>query len=792
MRARLTLAILLLFAALSAGIASPSVKGAPLAQGGDPASGGPFAITRTSYDSANQELFVPTGWTRGTEVRARVTYPTSLGSGPFPLVMLLHGRHVTCFDGVGNVSLTWPCPGGTTVIGNHLGYEYVSDVLASHGMIVVSISANGINARDGTQSSDGGSLARAELIMLHLQLWQSWNTTTTGTFGSLFTGRVSLNQVGLMGHSRGGEGIVRAYLLNASSGSPFGIRALFPLAPVDFNRPLANNVPMAVMLPYCDGDVSDLQGVHFFDDVRYNLNGDTAPKHTILVMGANHNFFNTNWTPGSVPGGADDWLTKEDLIPGTATDAFCNPNVGGNGRLSSGTQRATGLAYMAAFFRLYLKNETAFGPFLQGTSSPPGSAGTTNIHVSYHPPFTATGRHDINRFLSTSNLATNTLGGAASASNVVQYALCGGESPQPIFCLSSSTTNSHDREPHASPNTATSTRRGPGQLDVQWTQTSANYRNALPTGSRDLRSYTYLQIRASTVWGNSANPAGTPQDFRIILTDGANRTSTAKVSDHSQALFSPPGGLTPVTPKTVLNMVRIPLFAFGGIDPSDVRTIDFRFDQRGTGWLLITDLMLTNSVPAPPPSVSGVSPGAGQRGATVTITGNHLAGATAVRFNGVSAAFTVTSNSTISATVPNSATSGIVTVETPGGTANTSGAFTVLIPSGNVGVQVGDLPGPSLSARFTARTTCGPILNIQFGNPGQPFDNAVVSISSPGGGPQGQRSGFTYTPPGGTTTVEITLQRASGGGSATVNPVRFTDGCGTWNTFVGGGPNAFN
>jgi hypothetical protein len=66
-----------------------------------------------------------------------------------------------------------------------------------------------------------------------------------------------------------------------------------PLAPVGFNRPVINNVPLAVPLPYCDSDVSDLQGVHFFDDARFNVPSDQAPKHTLLVMGANHNFYNT-------------------------------------------------------------------------------------------------------------------------------------------------------------------------------------------------------------------------------------------------------------------------------------------------------------------------------------------------------------------------------------------------------------------------------------------------------------------------------------------------------------------
>ena len=32
---------------------------------------------------------------------------------------------------------------------------------------------------------------------------------------------------------------------------------------------MTDKVPLGELLPVCDGDVSDLQGVHFFDDARY-------------------------------------------------------------------------------------------------------------------------------------------------------------------------------------------------------------------------------------------------------------------------------------------------------------------------------------------------------------------------------------------------------------------------------------------------------------------------------------------------------------------------------------------
>ena len=81
---------------------------------------------------------------------------------------------------------------------------------------------------------------------------------------------------------------------------------------------------------------------------------------------------------------------------------------------------------------------------------------------------------------------------------------------------------------------------------------------------------------------------------------------------------------------------------------------------------------------ASPPTLTGFSPTRGPAGAKVTLTGTHLLGATAVKFNGVPAArFEVLSETGIEAVVPLRATSGPISVETPGGTAVSAESFTV-------------------------------------------------------------------------------------------------------------------
>jgi hypothetical protein len=555
------------------------------AQVPDPGAPGPLAVTREEYDFGDT-AFVPNNFPGPVELRASIHYPTNLTGGPFPVIVFLHGRHATCFVG-GSALLQWPCTSNNSQpIPSYQGYDYVSEVLASHGYVVVSVSANGINAVDNAVF-DLGAEARAELMQRHLDILRSFNTTGGAPFGTKFVGKFDLTRVGTMGHSRGGEGVVRHYGLNNELGAPYGIKAVFPLAPVDFNRFVVNNAALNVLLPYCDGDVSDLQGVHFYDDARYNVPGDQAPKHYELVMGANHNFYNTIWSPSSpFPGAANDWLA---FVPGGHSDSQCG-SVRGNQRLTEAQQRGTGLAYMTAFFRAYVGGETQFLPILTGDAPPPPSAQTSNLFVSYHAPDNPELRLDVNRLLNDTNLTVNTLGGAATQVALTPYELCGGEAPQPLTCLPG---QPNARQPHTTPS-ARSAARGLSQLKTGWNNLIGNYKNELPNTLTNVSGFQALQFRIAVNFADARNLAGLAQNFRVVLTDGSGSTASVRVSDVSSALFFPPGSVGPV-PKVVLNTVRVPLTAFGAVNLHNVRSVEFTFNEQAQGAVLITDVAFASA-----------------------------------------------------------------------------------------------------------------------------------------------------------------------------------------------------
>jgi len=553
------------------------------AQVPDPGTPGPLAVSREEYNFGDT-AFQPTDFPGPVELIASIHYPSNLPAGPYPVILFLHGRHATCFKS-GSALLQWPCTfNGSQPIPSYKGYDYVSEILASNGYVVVSISANGVNAVDNFVF-DLGALARAELIQEHLDILNTFNTTGGAPFGNKFVGKLDLSRVGTMGHSRGGEGVVRHFLLNNDLGAPYGIKAVFPLAPVDFNRFVANNVPLNVLLPYCDGDVADLQGVHFYDDARYNVPGDQSPKHYVLVMGANHNFYNTIWSPSSpFPGSANDWLA---FVSGGHSDKHC-----GNGkdsqRLTEAQQRGTGVAYLSAFFRAYVGGESQFLPILTGDAPPPASATTNNLFVSYHAPSSL--RLDVNRLLNDTNLTLNTLGDAVTQLGLTPYDLCGGEAPQPAVCLPG---QPNARQPHTTPS-ARSAARGLSQLRTGWNNFTGNYRNDIPPALGNVSGFQAVQFRVSVNFADVRNLEGLAQDFRVLLTDASGGSASVRVSDVSGALYFPPGNVGPV-PKVVLNTVRVPLSAFGGVNLNAVRSVQFTLNERLQGAVLITDVAFASA-----------------------------------------------------------------------------------------------------------------------------------------------------------------------------------------------------
>src|SRR6185437_9749732 len=198
------------------------------------------------------------------------------------------------------------------------------------------------------------------------------------------------------------------------------------------------------------------------------------------------------------------------------------------------------------------------------------------------------------------------------------------------------------------------------------------------------------------------------------------------------------------------------------------------------------------------PRITGFSPLSGAAGATVTISGSAFVGASQVTIAGVPATFTVSSYSTIKATVPVIVSPGPITVTTPDGIATSTASFGIVpvisgfTPThGKVGTSVaitGTVPAAAITGKITV------VVSGRASKSSTPF-YVVPTISgfSPTSGTTGTPvaitgTGFTHatnvlfagtaatytvaspttinaTVPPGATTGKITIRTA--GGSAT-------------------------
>lgn len=550
----------------------------------DPGTRGPHAVTRSDYRSGTlrQPGFrVPLG------IAGHVVRPADAeGVTGRPLVLFLHGRHEVCYGGPGSDGPPWPCPAGSRPIRSDLGYDYLQELLATQGYTSVSIDANAINAQDFA-ADDGGAQARSALVRRHLALWAQ--RAVPGSRG------VDLDRVVLVGHSRGGEGVDLASQ-QVPRDAGYRVVGQVLLAPTDFARRTAAYVPTATVLPYCDGDVSDLQGQLFTDTSRELAADDTALKSTVLVMGANHNYFNTEWTPGVATAPAnDDWYDD--------ANRTCGPKA--PGRLDAGEERAVGAAYVAGAVALFTGERPDALPLFDGTPGRVPSAGRAVVYS-----------HAVGGGRTLVLPATARAVATGGASARICAGVVGLEERQGCGARQSA-----ERAPHWAPDMTPGV---PTQsaLEVRWTGAEA-------TGGIDLARPLDLSGSATLDLRAVADPREGAAEVAVRLTDATGREVTLDPEGGGvvQAL---PGSADDNLAKLVAQQLRVPLDGVDAVDLTRVTRVALvARSARGRVWVL--DAAGTPAaLPAVPrqrlplvaigESVVREAPGTGRRTARVAFT----------------------------------------------------------------------------------------------------------------------------------------------------------------------------
>ncbi len=240
------------------------------------------------------------------------------GTQRLPVVVLVHGNHTAVTFaisptagprrtlGSGPTAVTL-IPGRATILHevfSYRGYRYLQEHLARLGIVSVSLDTNAAN--------ETGSLIRfrADLVLELLDHLRSLDSDPA----SPLHGRLDLANVGLVGHSRGGDAVAMAADLNRgrSSATKYGVRAVVAIAPTDFTGMLAPSSRLRMRSDrtasfLCvygshDGDVSgrfdpaDLsQGWGFVGTGFRHYDRASTQRAMVFIHGATHNRFNTVW-----------------------------------------------------------------------------------------------------------------------------------------------------------------------------------------------------------------------------------------------------------------------------------------------------------------------------------------------------------------------------------------------------------------------------------------------------------------------------------------------------------------
>ena len=208
-----------------------------------------------------------------------------------------------------------------------------------------------------------------------------------------------------------------------------------------------------------------------------------------------------------------------------------------------------------------------------------------------------------------------------------------------------------------------------------------------------------LGFDAAAVANSTGNRVGT---LSVYFATNATPTNS---SDWTEITG---GGLPYVATNNVAGSGAVSVGLPAAISSNNTVKLRFYFNN-GTGGttgsrpkISIDNLLVTStSASANAPTVTGFSPAGGPAGTSVIITGTNFNTATAVAFNGASASFVLDSPTQITATVPGAATTGLIAVTNPDGTAFSATSFvvptvTVILPASIVegGSSTGEVTIP--------------------------------------------------------------------------------------------------
>lgn len=485
-----------------------------------------------------------TNWT-GTQFPAPLAglIATPNTSGPHPLVIIMHGAAMGSEDVQGDINMRV-----------YAGFDYLVRQLAAEGYVVMSINVSIDYSLDYGESIWGEYAY--ELFEQHLDRLEQAVAGQNVGHGVNLTDMIDLDEIHIIGHSRGGEN-ADAFVRRDREAGISRIRSLLRIAPVVMLYHLMEgdygshpDIPVAIILPEFDGDVQNQDGQLVFDEVMAEGENESILS-LVYLRGANHNFFNR--------------FTQVD------DGMFHAPDVH---RLTRAQQENFLMRYSAAWLALVSQGRTPWGTFNPAEPQPVSMFGLDVIASTY-----VSGLQSI-LAAPVAGVPAATATGSATAAFHEQWWNTDGFFNHPMVLNSSS-----ERLP---------------LYDLQWTGTDGAVSFSLLNGN--LSAHQALSLYVAMDSSNELNPRGEDQAFTITLTDSAGATQSLLIPLGTSALTWHHGEFESFTTDEgeelawrgfmPLGDLRIPLTYFKDINLSAVSSVTISFDQTASGAVMLSGMYL--------------------------------------------------------------------------------------------------------------------------------------------------------------------------------------------------------